>query len=359
MEDEDSHCREGGVGHFSTRRLISPPILESTQLVLDFRRGPQRPVGDISDLLRFPPLPFELCDLRPLVHRHLERQPAFGAQRAQRQLAARDVPHEMIGAADMIDLARGVFGFPAAATVEIQKRQPLSKNLNGILSRELRGFLPAGWAAQEHGHVCMTVRDDACVLHMLGAQHHDAAAMRAHWRLAQDDPPATYHADVDPVDDTMDIPDDDTESAARRDVRGDAESNRGDGEGNDHLHPFALPVAQSLAVAPGRELDARRFADAHEVVAFPANQGDLISGCGDASLTGSARHGFDAFESVVKRGEIPASAAGTDDPEPTLPLIERDAPADTEARRSAISVKCGITERATAEHGLGSKALRG
>ena len=83
MDVEDSVCWGGRVGHFSTRRLISSPILKSSQFVLDFSGRAERPVRNVGDLLRLLPLPLELLDLRAFVHRHFQGQPTLGTQRPQ------------------------------------------------------------------------------------------------------------------------------------------------------------------------------------------------------------------------------------------------------------------------------------
>src|SRR5438093_6588395 len=129
---------------------------------------------------------------------------------------------------------------------------------------------------------------------------------------------------------TMDAPDHQAEAAARRNVGGNAESDRGYREGHDDFHALALAIAQPLAIPPRRQLDARRFADAYEVIALPADQRDLLGRCRDPSETRRASDGLDLFEPIIERGEIPATAPRADDPQPTLPLIERDSPPDTE-----------------------------
>jgi len=60
--------------------------------------GTQSAVGDLRDLFGVAPLAFELQHLVALVHGHLERQTAFGSQRAQRQLAPRHTTDQLIGA---------------------------------------------------------------------------------------------------------------------------------------------------------------------------------------------------------------------------------------------------------------------
>ena len=188
------------------------------------------------------------------------------------------------------------------------------------------------------------------MLHVTGTQHHQAAAMCANWGLRQRDFAPAHHAHVNPIDQPVEIPDHDSESATRRDVRSDAETDGGDGERNHDLHALPLAVAESLAVAPRRQLDTRRFPDAHEVVAFPPNQGDLVGRCGDTSVARGASNRFDALEAIVERREIPAATARADDPEPALPFVEGDPPANAKTRRATITVKPSITECATAKH---------
>src|SRR5438034_8520100 len=112
------------------------------------------------------------------------------------------------------------------------------------------------------------------------------------------------------------------------------------------LHSFPTRRSSDLR----RQLDARRFADAYEIVALPADQRDLLGGRCDSSLTRRASHGLDPFQPIIEGREIPATAAGADHPQAPLPFIERDSPSDTEARGAAISVKCRVTKRATTEH---------
>src|SRR5262249_13360923 len=229
-------------------------------------------------------------------------------------------------------------------------RETLAQDLNGIRSGELRGLLPALRTAQQHRNVGVLVRDNARVLHVPRAQLHHRAAAGANRRFDEPHLPVSDQPLIEAVGQPVHVPHDDPEPATRGDVGRDTEADGGDGEWHDDLQALALPVPETLTVTPRRQLDAWRLADAHEVVALPADQRDLLGGRGDAALQRGTRDGFDAFEAIVKRGEIPATTPRANDPEPSLPLIERDAATDTEARGPAISVKCGVTEGTTAKH---------
>src|SRR5712671_2364048 len=196
----------------------------------------------------------------------------------------------------------------------------------------------------------MPVGDDPRMLNMFRAELHERATVRADRRLDERDFAAPHQAQVNAVDQPMHIPDDHAKAAARRHVGGNAEPDRGDREGHDDFQALPLAIAQPLSVTPRRQLDARRFADAHEVIALPTDQRDLLGGCGDSSLTRRASHGLDFLQSIIEWREIPATAARTDDPQPPSPFIERDSPSDPKARGASITVKCGVTERTTAEH---------
>src|SRR5213594_127552 len=56
------------------------------------------------------------------------------------------------------------------------------------------------------------------------------------------------------------------------------------------------------------------------------------------------------LETLVQRCEVPAGAFGTDDPEPALPLVERETPPDAEPRGSAVAVELAVAEGAGAIH---------
>src|SRR5207245_1321832 len=127
----------------------------------------------------------------------------------------------------------------------------------------------------------------------------ETAAMRADGWLGQSHSAAAHHGQIHPVRQAMDVPHHHTKPAARRDVGGDAETNGRDRERDHDLHALAPAVAESLAVAPGRQLYARWLSHAHEVVAFPPNQRDLLRGGGDAAVTRGARNGLDALEAIV------------------------------------------------------------
>src|SRR5262245_51560436 len=173
--------------------------------------------------------------------------------------------------------------------------------------------------------------------------------MRADRRFDEADLATAHHPHVKPVRDAMDVPYDHAKPAARRDIRRDTQTDRRDRERHDHFQPLALAIAQPLAVAPGRELDPRWLPDADEVVALPPNQRDLVRRGGNAPLTRHARERFDPLQPVVKGSEIPATASGTHDPEPALPLIEREPPAHAQPRGSTIAVKVCVAEGTTAK----------
>ncbi len=292
----------------------------------------------------------ELLDLGALVHRHFEREAALGPERSQCQLTMRDVAHQAIGATSLVDFSRGIFRAPATTASEVQIGESLPQRVNRIAAGELRTFAVAPGTTQYHRHVGVAIGDDAGVLNVACAQLHQRAAPGADGWLAQRDFAAAHQPQIEPIGQAVDVPHDHAEPAARRHVRGDTETDRCDGEGDHDFHPLALAIAQPLAVAPRRQLDARRFADAHEVIALPADQCDLIGGRGDSSLACGARYRFDALQAIIEWGEIPAAAAGADDPQPPPPFIESDSPPDAKPRGAAITVKRRVTKRATAEH---------
>src|SRR5438034_7211093 len=65
------------------------------------------------------------------------------------------------------------------------------------------------------------------------------------------------------------------------------------------LHSFPTRRSSDLR----RQLDARRFADAYEIVALPADQRDLLGGRCDSSLTRRASHGLDPFQPIIRSEE--------------------------------------------------------
>jgi hypothetical protein len=148
----------------------------------------------------------------------------------------------------------------------------------------------------------------------------------------------------------MDVPHNYAEAATGGHVRRNAESNRGDREGHHHFHPLTLAIAQALAVAPRGQLDARRLPHADKIVTAPTNQRDLLGGSGDAAGQRCSRNGLDALESVIEWCEIPATAARAHNPQPALPLIERDATSDAQTGWATITVKRRVTESTTAKH---------
>src|SRR5439155_22691710 len=110
-----------------------------------------------------------------------------------------------------------------------------------------------------------------------------------------------------------------------------------------------------LAMAPGRELDPRGLPHLNEVVTLPPNQGHLIGSGGNAPLARGAGHGVDPVQPVVEGGEVPAAAFRADDPEPSLPLVERQPATDAEPGRTTVAIERRVAEGAAAEHrGLGA-----
>src|SRR4051812_49223099 len=102
MEVEDSHRIRARVGHFSTRRLISAPVLEEPQLFLDLGRRAEGPVSDLGDLFSLFPLPLELENLSSLIHGHLQCQATLRPKGSKRELAPSDIAHQLVGTADVI-----------------------------------------------------------------------------------------------------------------------------------------------------------------------------------------------------------------------------------------------------------------
>src|SRR5258708_39520350 len=121
----------------------------------------------------------------------------------------------------------------------------------------------------------------------------------------------------------MDVPHNQAEATARSNVRGDTETDRGDGQRYDDFHALALAVPQAFAVAPGRELHPRRLTDAHEVIPLPANQRDLRGRRRHAAEARRAGDGFNTLQPIIEWGEIPAATAPAPDPQPGLPPLQR------------------------------------
>src|SRR5207245_5013092 len=265
--------------------------------------------------------------------------PTFRPQPSQRQLPSRNFVDQAIGSAHLVHLPGRILGAPATGSGEVQVRETLTQHLNRFAPGQVGAFLEALRAVQHDGHVRVPIGDDARVLDVPRAELHEAAAMRTDWWLGQRHSAAAHHGEIHPVRQAMNVPHHHTKPAARRDVGGDAETNGRDRERDHDLHALAPAVAESLAVAPGRQLYARWLSHAHEVVAFPPNQRDLLRGGGDAAVTRGARNGLDALEAIVERGEIPAAAPGADDPERAFPFVKRDSPPDAEPRGTTITVK--------------------
>src|SRR5205823_5740837 len=107
---------------------------------------------------------------------------------------------------------------------------------------------------------------------------------------------------------------------------------------------------EPLAVAPCGELEARRLADPDEVVPVPPDQRHLCGRRRHASLAGGARERFDPLETLIQRRQVPAGALVTDDPEPALPLVEREPLPDAQAGGPAVTVEPAVAEGAGLEH---------
>ena len=133
-------------------------------------------------------------------------------------------------------------------------------------------------------------------------------------------------------------------------VHGDGEPDRSNRQRHHESELLATACPKTLAVAPRRELDARRLADAHEVVAAPPHERHLLGRCGDTALPRRARQRLDLLEPVVERREVPARALGADHPQPAFPLVERQPPPDAEPRRPAVAVQFSIAEGARFVH---------
>src|SRR2546426_10112420 len=98
---EDSEGRKATKGRISTRWLtaIQAALLQAPQFGFQFRRRREQAVGDLGDFLGLPPLPFQPRDLRLLVHRHLQGEPAIRRDAAERELTPGDVADEPLRAA--------------------------------------------------------------------------------------------------------------------------------------------------------------------------------------------------------------------------------------------------------------------
>ncbi len=212
--------------------------------------------------------------LRPLIDRHFECEAALRPERPQCQLTMRDVAHQAIGAAGLVDFSRGIFRAPATSPSEVQIGESLTQRVNRVAAGELSAFAVTLGTTQYHRHVGVAIGDDPRMLHVACAQLHERAAPGADGWLVQRDFAAAHHPQIKPIGQAVDVPDDHAEPAPRRHVRGDPETDCCDREGDHDFHPLALAIAQPLAVPPRRQLDARRFADAHEVITLRCAPGD-------------------------------------------------------------------------------------
>jgi len=261
-----------------------------------------------------------------------------------------DVTDEPFGTADFIHLACRIFGALAATANHAEIGQSLPQHLNGLSPRELRTLPVTMRATQHYGHVGVRVRYDARVLHVTGAQLHYAAAPGADRCFAQGDFAAADQAAIEPINGAMDVPNHQAKASARCDVGGDTEPDRGDGQGNDDFHALALAVPQTFAVAPRRELHARRLTDAHEVVALPPDQRDLRGRRGHAAQACRVSDGFNALQAIIEWREIPAAATRAHDPQPALPLVKRNATAHTKTGWTAVAVERRVAESTSMKH---------
>jgi hypothetical protein len=185
---------------------------------------------------------------------------------------------------------------------------------------------------------------------LLRAQQQHGAAALAHRRLDELDPPPPHHPRIDRPGEVGHVPDEHAERSAGRDVHRHGHAERGDRERQDEFHLLAAPGFEALAVSPRRELEPRRLAHLHEVVRLPPDQRDLRGRGGDAARARRARQGLDLLPALFQGREIPAAAPGADYPQPALPLVECQPPADAEPRGATVAVQLAVAERAGRVH---------
>src|SRR2546426_3791000 len=125
---------------------------------------------------------------------------------------------------------------------------------------------------------------------------------------------------------------------------------RGDGEGQDEFHLLAPPGLEAFPVSPRRELEPWRLAHLYEVVRLPPDQGDLRGRGGDAALARRAPQRLDFLPALFQGCEIPAAAFRADHPQPALPLVECEPPADPEPRGATVAVQLAVAESAGRVH---------
>ena len=275
-------------------------------------------------------MPLELFDFQSLVDGHLEREPALASETSQRERAASHIGDQLVRSAGAFDQARRLFDPLLAAAGERQVREPLAQRGLGFVAHEHRPFGMAAGTAEDEPDVLLRLPDDARVRHMLRPELQHRATALANRRFDQRHATPADHAGVQHARDVGHVPDEHAHRPARGHVYGDREPDGGDRDRQHELELLAAPRTQPLAVTPGRELEAPGLADPDQVVGLPANESDLLRGCGDAALAGRAGQRLDALQPVVERGEIPAGALRADHPEAALPLVERKSPSDAE-----------------------------
>src|SRR6185437_3936418 len=108
---------------------------------------------------------------------------------------------------------------------------------------------------------------------------------------------------------------------------------------------------ETRAVSPRRGLGEQRRSDAHELErSAESGETDVVGRHAKPRAAKQSLGVVDRFPALVERCEVPATAAGADDPEPSLSRIERQAPADGEGRQKVVGAEIGVAEETGSVH---------